>query len=44
MPENTFNHPRGTVCVGRMVGGKMVALAIHTQWWYAEWPGCFSVL
>ena len=39
-----FVFPRGTICVLRIYGGELVALALEDQLSYREWTGCFCLL
>ncbi len=41
---NSFNHPRGTVCVLRSVNLRMTALKLFYPERRPEWPGAFSLL
>ena len=40
----TINLSKGTICVERVVRGKLEWLPLVNQHHYKEWNGCFSIL
>lgn len=44
MFKNTYNFPRGTICVIRQSQGENQALKIFDEKCFKEWEGCFSIL
>jgi hypothetical protein len=44
MFENPYNHPSGTVCVIREIGGRQVAFKIIPAEHWPDWGCCFTIL
>jgi hypothetical protein len=44
MFANTYNHPRGAVCIARMFRGQNIAFKLEQQHHYLHCTGCFSLL
>jgi hypothetical protein len=44
MIVNSYNHPRGTICIARMYIGWERAFKIDGQHQYKEFTGCFSII